>query len=475
MTEVKTVDPLSDMAKTLQQAVAELSRIYSEVSPWLPHMRHGVIDSGSFCARASAQLEQAVRLFSDDAIHRALCDLADPQRKSAIAAAFADKYFSSGKIEIAQRFAQLAISINFRDAVASRTLTKCNDLQLGRQETTEEYLKHSWCNRPFNHLEITDHGDSYSCCPHWLPVPLGNMDSTPWQKVWNSKVAELIRASIVDGSFRYCNTVYCSSIAARTLPPRDAPDNLREPRSAPGYVALSYDPSCNLACPSCRRQIVSLGNSKQDVFTPVLENMDGMLELADEILVTGSGDPFASNHFRKLIKAYTAKSHDKRRLFLLTNAQLCDEQAWDELGLAGNVMQLSVSVDAAREETYRIVRRPGNFSRLLKNLKFISEKRQAGDILAFSLNFVVQAANFREMPEFVALAKEVKADSVGFTRIRNTGTFTHTEFDLVDVFRPQHPDHAEFLEVMKAPILHALPVTLLPPVEVVEEVVPAVV
>jgi hypothetical protein len=116
------------------------------------------------------------------------------------------------------------------------------------------------------------------------------------------------------------------------------------------------------------------------------------------------------------------------------------------------------------------VRRLGNFSGLFKNLKFISEKRQAGDILAFSLNFVVEPANLREMPEFVALAKEIKADAVGFTRIRNTGTLTHMEFDSVDVFRPQHPDHAEILGAVKAPILHALPVTLLPPVEAAEEV-----
>ena len=58
------------------------------------------------------------------------------------------------------------------------------------------------------------------------------------------------------------------------------------------------------------------------------------------------------------------------RINLHTNAVLCDERAWDDCSLHGRVDEVDVSIDAARPETYAIVRRGGNFERLLKNLNF---------------------------------------------------------------------------------------------------------
>ncbi len=86
-----------------------------------------------------------------------------------------------------------------------------------------------------------------------------------------------------------------------------------------------------------------------------------LLRGAESTTITGSGDPFGSNHFRNLIKRITnasAKATDEfphLKINLHTNGQLWDRRAWKELGLSGRVDYAQISIDAARPETYAFV------------------------------------------------------------------------------------------------------------------------
>ena len=51
---------------------------------------------------------------------------------------------------------------------------------------------------------------------------------------------------------------------------------------------------------------------------------------------------------------------------------------------------------------YRWTRRGGDWDQLLDNMEFLAELRRSGEIGRLSLYFVVQHANFREMPAMVA-------------------------------------------------------------------------
>jgi len=176
------------------------------------------------------------------------------------------------------------------------------------------------------------------------------------------------------------------------------------------------------------------------------------LKGADSVKITGSGDPFGSNHFRNIIKRINRSEYPRLKIDLHTNGQLFDERAWVDLGMAGLVADTQISIDAASSETYRIVRRGGDFDRLVRNLKFIRKLRQDGEITSLSMSFVVQALNFREMPDFVSLAREHGADCVSFAAMRNWGTFSEQEFERESVCNPRHPEHAEFLGILQNPI-----------------------
>ncbi|MGO9005012.1 MAG: radical SAM protein [Beijerinckiaceae bacterium] len=328
---------------------------------------------------------------------------------------------------------------------------------------TETYLKTHFCDRPFTTLETTHQGLAYVCCPIWLPTPIGKLDSDP-DELWAGPTAQKIRGSIVDGSFRYCSRVHCSDIANRTLPRRDSRNAQAVLKShaiagrnlpPPKHVVLSHDKSCNLSCPSCRAAMIVANKAKQDRLDDLIERVIvPLLRGAESVNITGSGDPFGSNHFRRLIKRVTnADEFPHLRIDLHTNGQLWDERAWKELGLGGNVRNAHISIDAAEADTYAFARRGGNFERLLKNLEFVKQLRLAGEISKLEFSMVVQSRNFREIPAFIQLGTDFAADRVLFQMIRKRDIFSGDEYRDAFIGNPDHPDYEEFVEVLQRPEL----------------------
>ena len=324
-------------------------------------------------------------------------------------------------------------------------------------EDTAEFLRERFCAEPFRTLETTHTGLAFVCCPVWLPTPIGTLDEEP-DALWNGPTARDIRASIIDGSFRYCNHLHCPAISNRSLPYRDVPmaeayiaEFESGAPSLPTNVNLSHDKSCNLSCPSCRSDRYVANKQKQ-------ADLDGLtdrfvlplLKKASTVMITGSGDPFGSNHFRNIIKKLNATDFPGLRINLITNGQLCDARAWSDLNLKGRVDNVHVSVDSTTVETYKVVRRLGRFDRLLANLAFLKELRDSGGIASLEFSMVVQSLNFREMPDFVAMAERFSADAVYFQMIRQRDIFSAGEYDVAFIGGPDHPDHTEFVRLMRS-------------------------
>lgn len=331
----------------------------------------------------------------------------------------------------------------------------------GADPETEAYLRTHVCLKPFEAIETSDRGLAHVCCPDWLPTPIGDLNSD-LLKQWSGPVAKKIRASIIDGSYRYCSRVHCSDITNRLLLYREA-DEVRETLAAfsapsatppPRRIGLSHDRSCNLSCPSCRAAPIVASKSEQAKLDRLFDRaVLPALQFAESVYITGSGDPFGSNHFRRTIKRLNKQEFPRLKFEMHTNGQLFDERAWTELGLAGRVKYVQISIDAAEPETYAVLRRGGTFQRLRKNLAFVRQLKQAGQIERLEFSMVVQARNFREMPAFVRLGEEFAADVVSFQMIRNWGTFSEAEFQAEFIGSKQHALHQELIEVLRAPEL----------------------
>jgi hypothetical protein len=367
-------------------------------------------------------------------------------------------------------------------------------------------LRGRFCPRPFEVIvsgqglqwnaktESTDQvmGSTYACdCAAWLPFVTGNMlEGESADAVWNSAGMQEVRRSVLDGDYSYCSRTMCPALTNGLLP---RSEDITAPRlrriideretvvtDGPLLVALGHDSSCNLACPTCRNNLVMANKEQSErldagrdrVILPMLRNRNIGVHL------TSWGDPFASRHYRSVLEALRGPEYDGVHLFLLTNGLGLTPHTWKAMPqLAEKIVELRVSVDAATKPTYENVRRPGKWEVLRDNLDAMGELSRAGTFLrnrfadgkqsvssdlhldmeqpySFVIAFVVQSANFREMPAFVQLGEEIGADVV-FQKYYSFGHEPSAVFVSKDITSPAHPEHDEFLTILRDPAMRS--------------------
>ncbi|SNT26895.1 radical SAM protein [Tropicimonas sediminicola] len=323
-----------------------------------------------------------------------------------------------------------------------------------------------FCDAPFRTIETAPGGDVYFCCPAWLPKPIGNLGDDSAEAIWNSAAARDIRASIHDGSYRYCSRSHCPKLSGNSLPETTELTHARMAEIAqseataledmPERLVLSHDRSCNLSCPTCRSELVLARKEEQKRLNALADRvLFPLMGRARRVRLTGSGDPFGSAHFQYVLRRLRDIENPNLKIDLQTNGVLLTPALWERLGLEGRVDQMLVSADAATPETYAELRRGATFDQLLRALDFIAELRRDNRIRVFRLDFVVQARNFREMPAFAELARSLGCDGVKFQMVRNWGTFTPEEFSAADIGRHDHPEHGAFRAVLEEPVLQS--------------------
>jgi hypothetical protein len=328
-----------------------------------------------------------------------------------------------------------------------------------------------FCDRPFRWLEVSGvrlRGETHLCCPSWLDVPVGDLSRQTVDDVWNGEPAQRIRASILDGSFRYCDASRCPFLASKVAPVRrrsaiDDPELRRVIDEGltvlpwgPREINCAFDRSCNLSCPSCRTDLIVEKDAAGEIRAIGERLRREALPGARVLYVTGSGDPFGSPFFRGWLQDMTDEDvRGLERIHLHTNAQLWTRRAWERLPacVRERVRTTEISVDAASAATYAENRRGGSFATLLENLELVAELRRSGPLEWVGLSFVVQENNFREMPAFVALAKRFGFDLVMFNKILNWGTFGASDYRARAVHLADHPRHGELREVLRDPML----------------------
>lgn len=318
------------------------------------------------------------------------------------------------------------------------------------------------CTAPFEQFDVLEQS-AHLCCASWLHQSAGNLATTDWQQVWNSDIAQDIRASVHDGSYRFCNKMACPKIQTNTLIPaeemtKESPlwdsivtNQITAMPVGPDVVNLAYDRTCNLSCPSCRNEKYAADNETRARYEAMQrDRILPMLKEAKTVFVTGSGDPFASKNFRRLMTELTPEDYPDLGFQIMTNGMLFTPKQWEAFpSLHGRVRMLKISVDAATGPTHELLRRGAQWPTMLKNMRFAGDLAEKGLVDQFDLIFVVQQENFREMGDAIDLAKEVGATGVYFARITNWGTFSDAEFSDKAVFMPSHPEYDAFIEVMQ--------------------------
>lgn len=327
-------------------------------------------------------------------------------------------------------------------------------------------LKGRICGSPFHQMDVLD-GSTHLCCASWLGTSIGNLAQGDWRDTWNSDVAQAIRASVHDGSYRYCNKITCPRINDGSLDTaaemaarspewrRIVEDQATVMERGPDVVNLAYDQTCNLSCPSCRVAKIASDRPTRERFAELQGRcIKPMLKDARLAVVTGSGDPFASKNFRTLMEELTPADYPDLRFRIMTNGMLLNRREWDRFpSLHGRVEKLRVSLDAATGPTHEALRRGARWDVMVENMAFFGELLRDGQVESYELTCVVQQENYREMGDLVDLAHAVGANIVYYGRVTNWGTYSDEAFAALAVCSATHPEHGDFLEAMRDPRL----------------------
>ena len=323
-----------------------------------------------------------------------------------------------------------------------------------------------FCGKPFEWFEVHPHGHVTMCCYNWLPVNIGQIGRNEGiDDVFNSEIAQEVRKSILDGSFRYCDHNLCPFIQGDDLP--DVNDLEGERKRIveeqiidglkPNFYNLCYDESCNLSCPSCRINKILFTKGPQYNRRKVIQDriIKDLFETYHErdctVSITGSGDSFGSKLFRDLLFSVDGKNFPNMKINLQTNGVMFTEKYWDKMHkIHNNINTVLVSFDAANADTYSYTRRDGDWNQLQSNMPFVCGLRKSGKIKELRCDFVVQQRNYKEMPDFIDMCLSYDfVDEIYFSQIVNWGTFSDDEFKQHAIHQEDHSEHSQFLEILQ--------------------------
>ena len=298
------------------------------------------------------------------------------------------------------------------------------------------------CPRPFDTILIDKQGSCYLCeCTSWLPQSAGNLQIRTLNEIIQSDVAEELQLSILDNSYRYCNTKQCAYLLDHK---GTDPWDLAEPTKKIKNIRLAIDDSCNLSCPSCRKKKIfyksgTLFNNRIKLIDKVLDFIRSQNH-SMQVHIGSDGDPFASIVYRYFM--LKAKDLHNISYSIQTNGLLIKKNFHKFKHITDNLTQIGISIDGASKDTYETLRRGGVWEKLLENLEFLKTIKK----FKIHYHFVVQQKNYHEIEPFIELGTKYGADKIYLNRITDWNTLSN--FKTNAVADKDHPENKKLLEIL---------------------------
>jgi len=309
------------------------------------------------------------------------------------------------------------------------------------------------CNVPKHTVKIDFLGNCLLCdCDGWLPLPVGKVeDFNSIDELLDCAPARLIQDDVAAGNFSWCAIDHCG---------------IRNNNKIKNELDLSIniDESCNLHCPSCRRDPIMITHGPE--YDQKIKRVERILQWLERynkkihIITSGNGDPLASTIMRPLIKNLVPNALQEFTLF--TNGLLIKKQLHD-LAILNQIRRFRISVDAGSSSVYEDVRRPGRWSVLMDNFDYL---REIGKQSITTLNFALQNKNYKDLPNFVDLCNQY--EFIGMIhQLDDWGTWSQIDserkdswtikngiFQDHDVLDRKHPNHLKAVRLIQQYLDH---------------------
>ncbi|MBN1516157.1 SPASM domain-containing protein [Candidatus Sumerlaeota bacterium] len=211
-------------------------------------------------------------------------------------------------------------------------------------------------------------------------------------------------------------------------------------QSAPSIMNIGLTVKCNLDCIMCfSRHLPQI-----DLDGRAIEQLLRFLPRAHTIRWNDAGEIFASSRspeFMRMMQAYHPAISYVSTNFLLAHR-------WIDDIFDSGLTDISVSIDAATQETFEKIRVGGKWDRLVENLTAFRDKRRelGRETPRLTFVYVAMKSNIGEMTRFVEFAHEYDAVAVHVLKLLPAPKGTEHE---------ESPDPAEERRCYKQSLLRA--------------------
>ena len=174
----------------------------------------------------------------------------------------------------------------------------------------------------------------------------------------------------------------------------------------PKVLSLCLTTRCNLRCFICRRENVKV----QDLRFEKLFKVRNAIRHASTIDLTGWGESLLYPQFEDVL-AYIFSLNARDDLIQITSNGTLLSGRLAAL-LAGHLGRMTLSLNAAKEETYNREMRHGDFGKTMRSVRDFLSGLPEADRKKVLFHFVAHTGNFREIPDFIRLARDTGVFSV---------------------------------------------------------------
>ena len=263
-----------------------------------------------------------------------------------------------------------------------------------------------YCSAPWDtaHIKRSTQLSSCFCGIFHKKEDIGSAATIPISELFNSPAQQEFRASIIDQTFKYCKAESCVNFYR--LEEVDQIDHDPTRIYLPTTLQLQIDNVCNLKCGICRTSNIYSTEARPEAvqilnnIATEYQNFEGKVNVHCD----GSGEVFVSRAYLDFFQR-----EDLPKCFhfnIQTNGNLITKNMDIILKLQSQIEMVVISLDAATEETYKIVR-GGNFGIVLDGIVALKKLN-----IKVWTEYVVQATNYQEIPAYVKLCKELGVNKI---------------------------------------------------------------
>lgn len=313
------------------------------------------------------------------------------------------------------------------------------------------------CERAVNFVQITNEDGEVRLCS-WLKDGgvIGHLSQNSLDEIYHSEGAKLIRRMHACGDHSNCNPNTCPYVANGNVD--EISIDIEEVPKYPESLYLAYENVCNYHCvmcdiPNCMAR--SDITERERKLKHIDAELRKVLPYVKHLSANGLGELFVSRHILKLLSEWEPVADvNEVSVTLETNGSLFDKEHWDQISNLGKYkLSVAITILSFENEIYQeLSGTKQSVKKLIDNLKFVKTLREEGVINYLELATVYQNGNFRQLPDFAKrCVEEFGAD---YVRLRPFEPWKEAGMKewFMDVRNVYHPNHKEFLEVMKNPI-----------------------